>query len=88
MNLTKEQVATLLKKEGVEFVYTKIDKDSIDSDITDFGFTPADLSGYTVAYVRGTPRDLIGECRVYFNFYFDKKGKLIKIANETRCIGL
>ena len=88
MSLTKEQVASLCNKEGVPSNYRSVDKNSTDSSITDFGFKPADLSGYTVAYVRGTPRNLIGECSVYFKFYFDKQGKLIKIADQTRCIGL
>ena len=88
MGLTKEQVASLLNKEEIDSVYQRVDEDSTGSDMTDFGFKPADLSGYTVGWVRGTPRDIIGECGVYFNFYFDKKGKLIKVADETRCIGL
>ena len=88
MGLTKEQVASLLNKEEIDSVYQRVDEDSTGSDMTDFGFKPADLSGYTVGWVRGTPRDIIGECGVYFNFYFDKKGKLIKVTDETRCIGL
>ena len=105
LGLTKEQVASLLQKEGVESVYQRVDESFIGgSDVTDFGYTKADLSGYTkadlsgytkadlsgytVAYVRGTPRSLIGGCSVYFNFYFDPQGKLIRIAEQTRCIGL
>ncbi len=89
MGLTKEQVASLLNKEEIDSHYQSIDEFSIyDSDVKDSGFKPTDLSGYTVGWVRGTPRDIIGECGVYFNFYFDKKGKLIKVIDETRCIGL
>lgn len=89
MGLTKAQIASILNKEGVPSVYERIDKNFMGaSDVTDFGFSAADLSGYTVAYIRGTPRSIIGGCSVYFNFYFDKKGKLIKVVNQTRCIGL
>lgn len=89
MGLTKEQVASLCAIEGVPSVYQSVDENSTgDSAVTDFGFTPADLSGFTVAYVHGTPRTIIGQCSVYFNFYFDKKGKLIKVINQKRCIGL
>lgn len=89
MGLTKEQVASVCNNEGIDSHYQPIDEYSIyDSDVKESGFKPANLSGYTVGWVRGTPRTVLGECGVYFNFYFDKKGKLIKIANQTRCIGL
>lgn len=89
MGLTKEQIASLLNKEGIDSHYQIIDEFSIyASDVKDFGFKPNDLSGYTVSWVHGTPRDIIGQCSVYFNFYFDKKGKLIKVAEQKRCIGL
>ena len=84
---TPQQVEAALKKQEVEFLYKRVEGNDLrDSRVAGAGYTASDLSGYTTAYVHGTPKSIIGSCSVYRFFLFDKKGKLIKVLNQQRCI--
>jgi hypothetical protein len=88
---TKNQVAALLHKEGMGGQASYISgKDLIysSSDMSDNGYTSKDLIGYYVASIFHTSKAIIGDCGTYYCFFFDKKGGLLKVTVQDRCIGL
>lgn len=91
MGSTKNQVAALLHKEGMggQTAYISGEQLSIPgSDMDNNGYTSKDLSGYYEASIFHTSKSLIGDCGTYYCFFFDKKGGLIKVTIQERCIGL
>ena len=86
---TKNEVAALLHQENMNASYIS-DKQGLDdeSNVTDNGYTSKDLSGYYGASIFHTSKAIIGDCGTYYCFFFDKKGGLLKVTVQNRCIGL
>lgn len=84
---SKSQTLAFLKKEKIEHSY--IDSDlEFESIVRDANLQPSQLGGIALSMIRQTSWGVLYTGDTQFIFFFDKKGKLIKVSQDEIGTGL
>lgn len=86
LGASKSQVLIFLQQEKIEYSYDDSDLD-FESVVRDAHLKAPQLSGIALSIIRETSWGFLYTADVQFVFFFDKKGKLIKVSQDESGTG-